>query len=153
MFCSCGPNLVILAWTRDKLSRGQASAYRTHRHTDRQTQPTTIPEGQNWPRVKMLSTLLALCEENPPVTGGFPDKGPIMQSFDFFLYFSQNKLLNKHSNCHWFDMTWRSWDISVMLVASARFLSSFGPFCHIYWNSISTFPSLHHQTYHCLRFQ
>ena len=52
MFCSCGPNLVILAWTRDKLSHGQASAYRTHRHTDRQTQPTTIPEGQNWPRVK-----------------------------------------------------------------------------------------------------
>ena len=51
MFCSCGPNLVILAWTRDKLSRGQASGYRTHRRTDRQTQPTTIPEGQNWPRV------------------------------------------------------------------------------------------------------
>ena len=49
------PNLVILAWTGDELSRGQASAYRTHRrtdrHTDRQTQATTIPEGQNWPRV------------------------------------------------------------------------------------------------------
>ena len=25
---------------------------RTHRQTDRQTQATTIPEGQNWPRVK-----------------------------------------------------------------------------------------------------
>ena len=53
VFCSCGPNLVILPWTCDKLLRGQASDYRTHRHTDRQTQPTTIPEGQNWPGVKM----------------------------------------------------------------------------------------------------
>ena len=26
---------------------------RTDTHTDRQTQATTIPEGQNWPRVKM----------------------------------------------------------------------------------------------------
>ena len=56
VFYTYGPNLVILAWTGDELSRGQASAYRTHRrtdgHTDRQTQATTIPEGQNWPRVK-----------------------------------------------------------------------------------------------------
>ena len=55
VFYTYGPNLVILAWTGDGLSRGQASAYRTHRrtdgHTDRQTQATTIPEGQNWPRV------------------------------------------------------------------------------------------------------
>ena len=55
-FYTYGPNLVILASTGDELSRGQASAYRTHRrtdeHTDRQTQATTIPEGQNWPRVK-----------------------------------------------------------------------------------------------------
>ena len=47
--------MVILAWTGDELSRGHASAYRTHRrtdgHTDRQTQAMTIPEGQNWPRV------------------------------------------------------------------------------------------------------
>ena len=52
VFCCSGPNLVILAWTGDKLSRGQASDYRTHRRTHRQTQATTIPEGQNWPRVK-----------------------------------------------------------------------------------------------------
>ena len=53
VFCSSGPNLVILAWTGDKLSRGQASDYRTQRRTHRQTQATTIPKGQNWPRVKM----------------------------------------------------------------------------------------------------
>ena len=61
VFYTYCPNLVILAWTGDELSCGQASAYRTHRrtdrgtdgHTNRQTQATTIPEGQKWPRVKM----------------------------------------------------------------------------------------------------
>ena len=36
-----GPNLVILAWTGDELSRGQASAYRTHRRTDERTDGRT----------------------------------------------------------------------------------------------------------------
>ena len=31
--------------------------------------------------MKTLSALLALCEWNPPVTGGFP-KGPIILNFD-----------------------------------------------------------------------
>ena len=62
VFCSSSPNLVILARTGDKLSRGQASDYRTHRRTHRQTQATTIPEGQNWPRVKMDTG--ALCDLN-----------------------------------------------------------------------------------------
>ena len=57
VFCSSGPNLVILAWTGGKLSRGQASDYRTHRCTHRQTQATTIPEGQNWPRVKIPQSI------------------------------------------------------------------------------------------------
>ena len=38
VLCSCGPNLVILAWTRDKLSRGQASGYHTDTQTDRRSQ-------------------------------------------------------------------------------------------------------------------
>ena len=46
MFCFSEPNLVILAWTGDELSCGQASDWHTH------TQATTIPGGQNWPRVK-----------------------------------------------------------------------------------------------------
>ena len=57
VFYTYGPNLVILAWTGDELLRGQASDYRTHGWTEgrthRQTQATTIPEGQNWPRVKI----------------------------------------------------------------------------------------------------
>ena len=37
VFYTFGLNLVILAWTGDELSRGQASAYRTHRRTDGHT--------------------------------------------------------------------------------------------------------------------
>ena len=36
-FYTYSPNLVILAWTGDELSRGQASAYRTHGRADTQT--------------------------------------------------------------------------------------------------------------------
>ena len=54
VFYTYGPNLVILAWTGDELSRGQAMIdAHTDGHTDWQTQATTIPEGQNWPRVKI----------------------------------------------------------------------------------------------------
>ena len=54
VFCTYVSNLVILAWTVDELSCGQASDWYTHRHTltDTQTWAMTIPEGQNWPRVK-----------------------------------------------------------------------------------------------------
>ena len=51
VFYTYGPNFVILAWTGYELLCGQASDYRTHGRTHRQTQATTIPEGQNWPRV------------------------------------------------------------------------------------------------------
>ena len=34
VFYTYGPNLVILVWTGDELSRGQASDYRTHGRTD-----------------------------------------------------------------------------------------------------------------------
>ena len=37
VFYTYGPNLVIWAWTGDELSRGQASAYRTHGRTTTQT--------------------------------------------------------------------------------------------------------------------
>ena len=37
VFYAYGLNLVILAWTGDELSRGQASDYRTHGRTDTQT--------------------------------------------------------------------------------------------------------------------
>ena len=52
LFCTSGPNLVILAWMGDELSCRQARDDRTHRRTHRQMQATTIPQGQNWPLVK-----------------------------------------------------------------------------------------------------
>ena len=57
VFYTYGPNLVILAWTGDELSRGQ-TWWRTDGLTDGRTQATTIPEGQYWPRVKNWSILL-----------------------------------------------------------------------------------------------
>ena len=49
---------MILARKGDELSRGQAHDYRTHERADgrthRQMQATTIPEDQNWPRVKIV---------------------------------------------------------------------------------------------------
>ena len=53
VFCIFGPNLATLAWTGLELSRGQASDWHTDRQTHTQTQATTIPYGQNCPRVKM----------------------------------------------------------------------------------------------------
>ena len=61
VFCSSGLNLVILAWTGDELSCGQTWR-RTDWRTDGQTQATTIPEGQYWPRVK---TDDVLCQITP----------------------------------------------------------------------------------------
>ena len=36
--------------------------------------------------MKTLSALLALCEGNPPITGGFPSQRPVTRSFDVFLW-------------------------------------------------------------------
>ena len=43
VFYTYGPNLMIVAWTGNKLSRGQAHDWRTDGHPDRQMQATTIP--------------------------------------------------------------------------------------------------------------
>ena len=55
VFYIYGPNLVILADTGHELSRGQARDWHTDGHTHRQTQATTIPDGQYWPRVIKLT--------------------------------------------------------------------------------------------------
>ena len=63
VFYTYAPNLVIPAWMGDELSRGQ-TWWRTDWRTDGQTQATTIPGGQNWPRVKIyfeLSTSTVHC--------------------------------------------------------------------------------------------
>ena len=49
-----------------------------------------------------ISALLALCEGNPPVTGGFPSQRPVMLSFDVFFDLSWDKQLSKQSGHQWF---------------------------------------------------
>ena len=51
VFYTYGPNLLILAWMGDELSRGQASAYRTHRRTDGRTHRQTDRQRQ-YPKAK-----------------------------------------------------------------------------------------------------
>ena len=41
-----------------------------------------------------FSVLLALCEGNPTVTGGFPSQRPVTQCFDVFFDLHLNKLLS-----------------------------------------------------------
>ena len=55
VFYTFGLNLVILAWTGDELSRGQASAYRTHRRTDGRTHRQTDAGNDNTRRPKLAS--------------------------------------------------------------------------------------------------
>ena len=48
------------------------------------------------------SALLAICEGNPPVTGGFPSQRLVTQSFDVF-FDLRNKWLSKQSKHRWFE--------------------------------------------------
>ena len=52
--------------------------------------------------------LLALCEGNPPVTGGFSSQRPVTQSFDVFFDLRLNKWLSKQSRRQWFETPSRS---------------------------------------------
>ena len=62
--------------------------------------------------LETISILLALCEGNLPVTGGFPSQRVIMWSFDVLFDVSLNKLLNKQSSCRWSEMLWCSCDVT-----------------------------------------
>ena len=49
--------------------------------------------------------LLALCEESPPVTGGFPSQRPVTRSFDILFDLRLNNRLSKQSRRANFDIT------------------------------------------------
>ena len=49
--------------------------------------------------MEVFSTLQALCAGNVQISGGFPHKGLVMQSFCMFPDVNLNKLLNKLSSC------------------------------------------------------
>ena len=57
LFCTFWPNLVVLAWWFMARTSSGLTDTHTDRHTHRQTQATTIPEGQNWPWVKNQQTV------------------------------------------------------------------------------------------------
>ena len=92
VFCISGPNLVILACMSDELSCGQASDWHTHGHTDPQTQPMTIPEGQNWPRVK--------------ITPGIPGWLDELQWLDLTLNMRRPSYLGLTRSISWLLMAW-----------------------------------------------
>ena len=54
-------------------------------------------------RMETFSALLALCEGNPPVTGGFPSQRPVTRNFDVFVDLRLNKRLSKQSRRLWFE--------------------------------------------------
>ena len=58
--------------------------------------------------METFATLLALCDGNPPVTGGFPSQRPVMRSFHNFFHLCLNKRLSKQSIHPWFEMPSRS---------------------------------------------
>ena len=74
-------------------------------------------------RIETFSALLALCQGNLPVTTEFPSQwdsnADLWCSFVVIL----NKLLNKHSIDRYFETSWQTFDVAVML--SPRQLSSF----------------------------
>ena len=57
---------------------------------------------------KHFSALLALCEGNPPVTGGFASQRPVTQSFDVFVDLRLIKRLSKQSKHRWLETPPRS---------------------------------------------
>ena len=58
-------------------------------------------------QMETFSALLALCEEKPPITGGFPSQKPVTRSCDVFFNLRLNKLLNKQSISQCFETTSR----------------------------------------------
>ena len=54
-------------------------------------------------QMETLSTLLAICAGNSPVTGEFPRQRPVTWSFDVFFELCLNKRLRKQSWGWWFD--------------------------------------------------
>ena len=56
---------------------------------------------------------LASCEENPPVTDGFPSQRPVTQNFNIFFDLYLNKRSSKQWRRRWFE-TLSHYDVTVM---------------------------------------
>ena len=67
-----------------------------------------------------IYALLALCEDNSPVTGEFLSQRPVTRSFDVFFDLRLNKQMNKQSRRRWFETPWRSCCVTVVRIAFLR---------------------------------
>ena len=66
-------------------------------------------------QMETFSALLAICAGNSPVTGEFPAKRPVTQSFDVFFDLRLNKRLNKQSWGWWFETPSCHCDVTLMV--------------------------------------
>ena len=77
-------------------------------------------DSSSWWRHQMetFSALLALCEENPSVTGEFPAQRPVTQNFDVFFDLRLKKRLSKQSRRRWLETPpcslWRHCNLVIM---------------------------------------
>ena len=101
---------------------------------------------ESWWRhqIEIFSALLALCEGNPPVTGGFPSQNPVTRSLDVCFDLCLNKWLSKQSRRRWFEtlsrslsrycnycsFPWRRWYIVIWL-RCLRWPLFYGRLCHL----------------------
>ena len=69
-----------------------------------------------------FSMLLALCEGNPLVTGGFPSKRPVTQSFEVFFDVHLDKQQSKQWSCQWFEMLWCPYDVTVTICSKHQYI-------------------------------
>ena len=69
-------------------------------------------------QMETFPALLALCEGNPPVTGGFTSQRPVRRSFDVFLDLRLNKRLSKQMRRKWFES---HYDVTVVLFRSTTY--------------------------------
>ena len=64
--------------------------------------------------METISTLLAICAGNSPVSGEFPTQRPATRSFDFYFGLRPNKRLSKQSWGWWFETLSPHYDVIVM---------------------------------------
>ena len=81
-------------------------------------------------QMETFLALLALCERNPPVTGGFPSQRPVTRSFDIFSDLHLNKRASKQLRRRWFQTPsrplWRHFNTTLRLMWShSEYWSSF----------------------------
>ena len=104
---------LICVWINDWVNNREAvdlRRYRAHSDVIVMFTPRGCLQLSTWCHhdMKTLSTLLAICEGNPPVTDG-STKGQLGRVLMGFFYVSLNKLFNKQrAGCLWFVVQWCS---------------------------------------------